>query len=79
MERFKLKILSKEIINLIDRNKWRNVILVGNNFKNIEHSYIHFDNAATAKTWLDAQHFENSQLLIKGSRSMQMEKILEEN
>jgi UDP-N-acetylmuramoyl-tripeptide--D-alanyl-D-alanine ligase len=53
------------------------VILVGNNFKNIKHSYIHFDDAAKAKTWLNDQHLENSQLLIKGSRSMQMEKVLE--
>ena len=67
----------KEIVSLIHRYKWSNVILVGNNFKNLEHSYIHFDNAAKAKTWLDAQHLENSQLLIKGSRSMQMEKVLE--
>ncbi len=67
----------KELIKLIDKYKWRNVILVGNNFKNIKHSYTHFDNAATAKTWLNTQHIENSQLLIKGSRSMQMEKVLE--
>lgn len=67
----------KEIIKIIDRFKWSNVILVGNNFKNIKHSYIHFDDAAKAKTWLNDQHLENSQLLIKGSRSMQMEKVLE--
>ncbi|HEY8690391.1 MAG TPA: UDP-N-acetylmuramoyl-tripeptide--D-alanyl-D-alanine ligase [Chitinophagaceae bacterium] len=67
----------KELIKLIDKYKWRNVILVGNNFKNIKHSYTHFDNAATAKTWLNTQHLEDSQLLIKGSRSMQMEKVLE--
>ena len=69
----------KEIINLIDRYQWANVILVGNNFKNIQHPYLHFDNSTAAKKWLDTQHLENSQLLIKGSRSMQMEKVLGEN
>jgi UDP-N-acetylmuramoyl-tripeptide--D-alanyl-D-alanine ligase len=69
----------REIINLIDRSQWMNVILVGNNFKNIQHPYLHFDNSVMAKKWLNDQHLENSQLLIKGSRSMQMEKVLEEN
>jgi UDP-N-acetylmuramoyl-tripeptide--D-alanyl-D-alanine ligase len=69
----------REIINLIDRTQWMNVILVGNNFKNIQHPYLHFDNSVMAKKWLNDQHLENSQLLIKGSRSMQMEKVLEEN
>ena len=69
----------KEIIKLIDRYQWNNVILVGNNFKSIKHSYIHFDDSGEAKTWLNNQHLQDSQILIKGSRSMQMEKVLEKN
>ena len=68
-----------EIIKLIDRYQWRNVILVGDNFKNIKHSYIQFNNSSEARAWLSDQHLENSHLLIKGSRSMQMEKVLEKN
>ena len=67
----------KEIIKLIDRYKWSQVILVGDNFKNIDHSYNHFASSDEAKTWLKEQNFQNSQLLIKGSRSMQMEKVLD--
>ena len=37
----------------------------------------HFANATEAKEWLQAQHLENTHLLIKGSRSMKMELILE--
>ncbi|MDB5222127.1 MAG: UDP-N-acetylmuramoyl-tripeptide--D-alanyl-D-alanine ligase [Chitinophagaceae bacterium] len=66
-----------DLIKLIDRFQWSNVILVGDNFKNIKHSYLHFDDSAKAKTWLTDQHLQHSHLLIKGSRSMQMEKVLE--
>jgi len=67
----------EELIKFIHKYQWKNVILVGNNFKKIKHSYLHFDDALQAKDWLNDQHLENSQLLVKGSRSMQMEKILE--
>ncbi len=69
----------KEIILLIDRYKWRNVILVGDNFKKIKHSYSQFDNSGEVKSWLKNEYLNDSQILIKGSRSMQMEKILEKN
>lgn len=66
-----------DIVKLIDKYQWKNVALVGDNFKNIKHSYLHFDNSLQAKDWLKDQHFKNVQILIKGSRSMQMEKVLE--
>jgi UDP-N-acetylmuramoyl-tripeptide--D-alanyl-D-alanine ligase len=66
-----------DLIKFIDNYQWKNVVLVGDNFKNSKHSYSHFDNALQVKEWLKDQHFKNVQLLIKGSRSMQMEKVLE--
>jgi UDP-N-acetylmuramoyl-tripeptide--D-alanyl-D-alanine ligase len=69
----------RNLIKLIDRFKWSKVILVGNNFKNIQHPYIHFNNSGEVKNWLQDQHVKNSQILIKGSRSMQMEKVLDKN
>jgi UDP-N-acetylmuramoyl-tripeptide--D-alanyl-D-alanine ligase len=68
----------EEIIKLIEKYTWGKVVLVGDNFKNSNYSFIHLDNSSLAKTWLRDQCFENSQILIKGSRSMQMEKVLEE-
>ena len=65
------------IISLIDQHQWNSVVLVGKNFGEIKNDYIYFENADQAKDWLKDQHFENAQLLIKGSRSMQMEKVLE--
>ena len=67
----------KAVISLIDKHKWNNVVLVGNNFRNVKHNYINYDNALQVKEWLQQQHLQNAHILIKGSRSMQMEKVLE--
>ncbi|MDP4283612.1 MAG: UDP-N-acetylmuramoyl-tripeptide--D-alanyl-D-alanine ligase [Bacteroidota bacterium] len=66
-----------DIISLIDQYKWYAVVLVGNNFNEINHRYINCDNAGQAGDWLKNAGIENGQILIKGSRSMQMEKVLE--
>lgn len=65
------------IVNLIEQYRWKAVVLVGGNFKSTHNSFLYFDDAVEAGRWLQQQHFENSYLLVKGSRSMQMEKVLE--
>ena len=65
------------IISLLDKYSWDAVVLVGKNFGELDHSYLNFDTSLQAKAWLQKQHFENTHILIKGSRSMQMEKVLE--
>jgi UDP-N-acetylmuramoyl-tripeptide--D-alanyl-D-alanine ligase len=67
----------EDLIKLIDKYQWKNVVLVGDNFKKINHSYLQFTDAADARDWLKDQQVENSHILIKGSRSIQMEKVLE--
>lgn len=64
------------LVTLIDQHTWQAVVLVGGDFKNTEHSYQYFDTATEAKEWFDKKAFTNSTILIKGSRSMQMEKLL---
>ncbi len=64
----------ENIINLINEYKWTDVVLVGGDFLKLNHSYHQFENAAQAKEWLQTKNFESAYLLIKGSRSMQMEK-----
>jgi len=66
----------KAIISLIDQYQWEDVVLVGGDFNKFAHKYIFLDNSAAAKEWLVQQQFENTYLLVKGSRSMQMEKVL---
>ena len=66
-----------ELMSLIKQNEWTHVVLVGEDFENVPGEFIHLNNALEAREWYCTQAFENTHLLIKGSRSMQMEKILE--
>jgi UDP-N-acetylmuramoyl-tripeptide--D-alanyl-D-alanine ligase len=67
----------KNIIDLIKKFPWKYVVLVGGDFLKIEHPYLKFESSQKAKEWLQQQHFENTYFLIKGSRSIQMEKVLD--
>ena len=67
----------KAIVELLKQHEWEHVVLVGGDFLKVEHPYLQFQNTTEAKEWLQQQHFEDTYLLIKGSRSMQMEKVLE--
>jgi len=64
------------IIDLIGQYKWKQVLLVGGDFAKLQHAYIQFDNAVQAGQWFRQQSLHNTAVLIKGSRSMQMEKVL---
>ena len=65
------------LIQLIQQFKWHEVVLVGGDFAKIQHPYIYFSTSDEAREWLNDQHFENANLLIKGSRSFVMEKVLD--
>ena len=67
----------ESLVNLISKNQWYKVVLVGNDYKNLPENFMHFSNASEARTWYQQQDLKDSQVLIKGSRSMQMEKVLE--
>ncbi|MFT3932937.1 MAG: UDP-N-acetylmuramoyl-tripeptide--D-alanyl-D-alanine ligase [Chitinophagaceae bacterium] len=68
----------RQLIALIDKYKWKNVVLAGGDFLKIQHSYTSMPNAIAAKEWFKQQQFNNASILVKGSRSMQMEKVLED-
>lgn len=67
----------QQIIQTIAQYPWKAVALVGGDFQKIDHSYQRFDNAADAGAWLQSQNPQNSMLLVKGSRSTGMEKVVE--
>jgi len=67
----------KEIVNLIAKYPWENIVLVGKDYTNLPGNFIQFNNSSEAKSWYQQQKFENAQILVKGSRSMQMEKVIE--
>ncbi len=68
----------KKILDQIGKSTWKAVVLVGGDFLKIKNPYRSFDNADDAGKWLTEQGFENTYLLIKGSRSIMMEKVLEQ-
>ena len=69
----------KHIVDLISQYKWKYVVLTGGDFLKIriEQPYLVFETSAGAGEWFRQQHFNNTHFLIKGSRSTQMEKVLE--
>jgi UDP-N-acetylmuramoyl-tripeptide--D-alanyl-D-alanine ligase len=66
-----------QILRQIGKNKWKNVVLVGGDFLKIPHDYISFSNSEEAGNWVASQKFEHTAFLVKGSRSMQMEKTIQ--
>lgn len=67
----------EKIVELIGEYKWKEVVLVGGDFLKINHPYRQFENSDQAADWLKAQNFENYFMLIKGSRSIAMEKVIQ--
>lgn len=66
----------RQVINLIAKYLFSEVVLVGKNFSDIAHPYIQFTTAKEAKEWLQQQQITNAYFLIKGSRSMGMEAVI---
>ncbi len=67
----------QHLIDLINKYKWKDVVLVGGDFGKVNHSFSFFENSLQAKEWFKIKNFVHSNILIKGSRSTAMEKVLE--
>ena len=66
------------IVDLVRKFQWKEVLLVGIEFSKTKHNFHFCENTEAAKQWLQQQHFENTYILIKGSRNSRMEKVLED-
>jgi UDP-N-acetylmuramoyl-tripeptide--D-alanyl-D-alanine ligase len=67
----------QNLIQLINKYKWKAVVLVGGDFRNVSHTFLFFENSLGAAAWYKNQNLKHSNILIKGSRSTAMEKVLE--
>jgi len=67
----------QQLVDLIKLYSWNQVVLVGSAFSEIHDSFNYFSKVDEAKDWFKSQRFTDAQILIKGSRSMQMEKLLD--
>ena len=65
------------LVELINRYNWKDVVLVGAQFQEVAGKHHYFANVSGAKDWFREQNFREGLILIKGSRSMQMEKVLD--
>ncbi len=68
----------QKLVDLLQQKDLHNVVLVGGDYEKIEHPYTFFRNSLEAKDWFIKQNLKDSHILIKGSRSMQMEKVIGE-
>lgn len=67
------------LVEQLQRTHWKAVILVDGDFAKVNHPYIFLANAEDAKKWVRQQGLENTYFLVKGSRSVGMEKVLPES
>ena len=67
----------QQLIQLLEQHQWEHVVLVGGDFEQCKHHYTFFSNAIAAKEWLQQQNFTNRSILIKGSRGIKMEQVLD--
>lgn len=69
----------KKIADFADNPSLSQVILIGKNFEQsaLDKKWVHFNTANEAKQYFDTLPFSNSLLLIKGSRGMKLESLLE--
>jgi len=74
------KYSSKEhenIVKSIKKMDLKQVVLVGEEFAPFSNGHKHFANSADAAKWFQKQKFSNTTILIKGSRGIALEKLLD--
>ncbi len=67
----------RKIIDTINENKIKDVVLIGTNFANVINNkdYKTFRNASEALKWLEKNKPANKKILIKGSRGVKLETL----
>ena len=68
----------ESIVDIIKKYKWKEVVLVGGEFCKINHPFHTFEDSEKAKEWFQKNKIYDSMILLKGSRSKKMEKVIEE-
>lgn len=66
------------LISFIEEFKWAAVILVGEEFSHTPPHFQHFNTSVEARDWLKKHPLHNAHILLKGSRSMKMETVLDD-
>lgn len=64
------------LIEQIQQYQWEAVLLVGTEFKECTHPFQYFETIQEAKEWFNKKSYQYKCILIKGSRSIQMEALI---
>ena len=67
----------QKIVDYIVESMFKDVILVGPEFKQIENSFVSLNNADELNLWLSEHPVKDYFILIKGSRGIALEKGIE--
>ncbi|TAE13246.1 MAG: UDP-N-acetylmuramoyl-tripeptide--D-alanyl-D-alanine ligase [Bacteroidetes bacterium] len=67
----------RAIVKLLKEHTWQAVALVGGHFADITTPYTYLNDSTEAGEWLRQLQLTNAHILVKGSRSTKMEKILQ--
>jgi UDP-N-acetylmuramoyl-tripeptide--D-alanyl-D-alanine ligase len=65
------------IIKLLETMKLKNVVLIGPVFNSLNHNFVSFENSEQAKEYFKTNIWSHQFILVKGSRGIQVEKVLE--
>jgi len=73
------KEMHRDLITLIRKFNFDQIVLVGNEFRGLleEQEGLYFENSGDAKAWWQQAAINNYTILMKGSRGIALEKILE--
>ncbi|HEY8387446.1 MAG TPA: UDP-N-acetylmuramoyl-tripeptide--D-alanyl-D-alanine ligase [Parasegetibacter sp.] len=67
----------QKVVKMLNNLGFEDVVLVGGDFRGNNKNYIYLDNSQAAAEWLKSLQLKNTTILVKGSRSIEMERLLE--
>jgi len=67
----------QNIVSLLERCNFKDVFLIGENFNKTKTNYYKFGDFKTFSKYFENQALDNCHILIKGSRGMRLERILD--
>jgi len=70
------KVEHQNIIDLLQQNKFRNVLLVGKEFSGTRNPFQCFTDVTELINYLEKQPIKKHFVLIKGSRGIKLEKVI---
>lgn len=67
----------QSLVDMIKKTEIKNTVLVGGDFAHVDHNFIYLSDAAQAAEWIRQNPPSSALILIKGSRGIKMEKLLD--